>query len=235
MTIVDHLFFLAVAVAYPIASYFSFQKLLRRIEAGETISPVYLYNMTLRSHWLLFGVAIAIWAASQRSWAELGFGFQLDGPFLIGLALTLAALVGLAMQLRRLTGACAKDIDTVRRQLGRIEFMFPRNGNELNRFYGLSITAGIVEETLWRGFLFWYLGHFMPLWGAAVVSSVGFGLAHMYQGARNVPQVILVGGVLSALYLITGSLWLPILLHAVFDMVQGRVVYRVMRQAPAAA
>jgi membrane protease YdiL (CAAX protease family) len=235
MTIIDHLFFLAIAVAFPIASYSSFQKLLRRIEAGEKISRAYIYNMTLRSHWLLFGIAIAIWAASGRSWASLGFGLELDIPFLIGIALTLAVLAGLAVQLRRLADASEKDIDSYRQRLGRLEFMFPRNGNELNRFYGLSMTAGIVEETLWRGFLFWYLGHFIPLWGAAIVSSVGFGLAHLYQGVRNVPQIILVGGALSALYLITGSLWLPILLHAVFDMVQGQVVYRIARRAPAAA
>ncbi len=39
-----------------------------------------------------------------------------------------------------------------------------------------------VEEVLWRGFLILYLSQFMPVWVAAVVSGVSFGLAHAYQG-----------------------------------------------------
>ncbi|MDH3621296.1 MAG: CPBP family intramembrane metalloprotease, partial [Gammaproteobacteria bacterium] len=100
--------------------------------------------------------------------------------------------------------------------------------------YGLSVTAGIVEEALWRGFLFWYLGHFMPLWAAAIVSAVGFGIAHAYQGMENVPRIILVGGVFAGLFLLTGSLWLPIILHAIVDLLQGRAVYGMLRRtAPA--
>jgi membrane protease YdiL (CAAX protease family) len=88
-----------------------------------------------------------------------------------------------------------------------------------------------VEETLWRGYMFWYLGHLMPLWAAAIVTSVVFGFGHIYQGIANVPKIILVGGVFAGLYLLTGSLWLPILLHAVFDAVQGRAVCRLLSNA----
>ena len=69
----------------------------------------------------------------------------------------------------------------------------------------------------------------MPLWAAAIVSAIGFGLAHAYQGAANVPKITLVGAVFAVLYYITGSLWLPMILHAVFDMLQGRTVYELLR------
>ena len=95
----------------------------------------------------------------------------------------------------------------------------------------VSATAGIVEETIWRGFMFWYLGHVMPLWAAAIVTSVVFGFGHIYQGVANVPKVALVGGVFAGLYLLTGSVWLPIVLHAVFDAVQGKAVYRLLSSA----
>ena len=107
--------------------------------------------------------------------------------------------------------------------------MMPLNGSELARFNMLSLTAGIVEETLWRGFLFWYLGHVMPLWTAAIISAVGFGLAHSYQGLANIPRVAMIGAVFSGLYLLTGSLWLPIILHAAVDLLQGRMAYEVLR------
>jgi membrane protease YdiL (CAAX protease family) len=130
-----------------------------------------------------------------------------------------------------LDSATEKTRESVRRQIGELEAMMPRNNKELGRFYAVSATAGIVEETLWRGYMFWYLGHTMPLWAAAIVTSVIFGFGHIYQGIANVPKITLVGGVFAGLYLLTGSLWLPMLLHAVFDAVQGRAVSRLLSSA----
>ena len=228
MTILDHVFFLALAVAYPIASYISFKRLLRRIAAGQVVGPTEIYKSTLISHWALFGMALAIWLATGRSWVALGFGWEVDTGFLVGLALTAAAIVVMVRQYGSLDSATEKTRDSLRRQIGDLEFMMPRNNSELGRFYSVSVTAGIVEETLWRGYMFWYLGHVMPLWAAAIVTSVVFGFGHIYQGVANVPKITLVGGVFAGLYLLTGSLWLPMLLHAVFDAVQGRADCRLL-------
>ena len=233
MTVIDHIFFLALAVAYPIASYISFKRLLRRIAAGQVVGPTQIYHSTLISHWTMFGMAIAIWLATDRSWAALGFGWNVDTGFLLGLALTAAAIVVMMRQYGGLDNASEKTRESLRRQIGDLEFMMPRNNTELGRFYAVSATAGIVEETLWRGYMFWYLGHIMPLWAAAIVTSVIFGFGHIYQGVANVPKIILVGGVFAGLYLLTGSLWLPMLLHAVFDAVQGRAVCRLLSRASA--
>lgn len=233
MTIIDHLFFLALAVAYPVASYISFKRLLRRIAAGQVVGPTEIYKSTLISHWTLFGMTLAIWLATSRSWAALGFGSDIDAGFLLGLALTAAAIVVMMRQYGGLDDASEKTRESLRRQIGDLEFMMPRNNAELRRFYAVSATAGIVEETLWRGYMFWYLGHVMPLWTAAIVTAVVFGFGHIYQGVANVPKITLVGGVFAGLYLLTGSLWLPMLLHAVFDAVQGRAVCRLLSSASA--
>ena len=42
-------------------------------------------------------------------------------------------------------------------EIGELSFLIPQNDGEMARFNMLSLTAGIVEETLWRGFLVWYL------------------------------------------------------------------------------
>ncbi|MDH5455816.1 MAG: hypothetical protein OEY37_07065, partial [Gammaproteobacteria bacterium] len=81
MTIVDHLFFLLIAVAAPVVGYFSFQRLLRRVKAGENISPAHLYKFTMASHWSLFALLLLWWAASGRAWRELGFGLEFDTRF----------------------------------------------------------------------------------------------------------------------------------------------------------
>jgi membrane protease YdiL (CAAX protease family) len=181
----------------------------------------------------LFGVALAIWLATGRSWVALGFGWDIDTGFLLGLALTATAIVVMMRQYGSLDNASEKTRESLRRQIGDLEFMMPRNSAELGRFYAVSATAGIVEETLWRGYMFWYLGHIMPLGAAAIVTSVVFGFGHIYQGVANVPKIILLGGIFAGLYLLTGSLWLPMLLHAVFDAVQGKAVCRLLSSASA--
>ena len=224
MTIVDHLYFLLIAIAAPVVGYISFQRLLRRIRAGATISPAHLYKFTMMSHWALFALLLALWAASGRAWADLGFGFEFNTRFIVGTALTAGMIVVFMLQLRLIDRANEED-------LGNLQFLFPRTRGELRGFYGLSVTAGIVEEALWRGFLFWYLGHFMPLWAAAIVSAVGFGFAHAYQGLAAVPRIMLVGLVFAGLYLLTGSLWLPMILHALVDLLQGRAVYGMLQRS----
>jgi len=55
-----------------------------------------------------------------------------------------------------------------------------------------------------------------------VVSAVVFGVAHLYLGwGVGVLRATAVGGVLGVAYLLTGSLWVPIALHAIVDVTSG--------------
>jgi membrane protease YdiL (CAAX protease family) len=226
----DVSFVFVFAVIYPIAGFIGFRRLLRRIAAGFPVNRSYLYLNTIVWHWVLFALAIIVWSRSGRPWSALGFQATLDTGFIIAAALTLAGIVFLTRQLRQLTAAEQSDLDQIYRQLGQASLLIPRDAAELSRFNILSITAGIVEETLWRGYLIWYLGSFMPLWTAAVISAAGFGIAHAYQGIDNLPRIVLVGGILAGLYLLSGSLWLPMTLHAAIDLLQGRLGYEVLRR-----
>ncbi len=234
MTVIDHGLFFCLAVAYPTASIISFRRLLRRGAAGEIVRPSEIYRSTAIGHWAVFSLTLVIWLVTGRSWEALGFSWALDAGFVAGLALTVATILVLLRQYGRLAAAGDKTRESLLEQLGDLSILLPRNDRELGQFYAVSATAGIVEETIWRGYMFWYLGQFMPLWAAALVSTVFFGLGHSYQGLDNVPRVTLVGGVFAALYLLTGSLWLPMLLHAVFDAIQGRAAYGVISNAPVA-
>ena len=229
MTFIDHLLFLIIAIVFPISSYFSYMALLRRVDAGEQVDRTKLYMQTAAGHWVLFGATMALWIGADRSWEALGFGWQTDKLFFAGVALTLVVIGFLWGQARQVSNSNAKDLARFRQQFGRADLLVPRNGNELGRFYGLALTAGIVEEVLWRGFLIWYLGYFMPLWAAAVLSTVGFGVAHSYQGVANVPKITIVGAAFTGIYLLTGSLWIPMILHTVIDVIQGKLGYEVVR------
>ena len=230
MTLIDHLFFLLVAVIHPTAGYFSFHRLLRRAAAGAVISPARLYLGTITSHWLLFAMAIALWAGLGRPWSDLGVSADLDGGFAAGMLLTTIGFLLLGMQLKEAQKAPVEELQELRDGLGSLEIILPRDRRELRLFYGLSLTAGIVEEVLWRGFLIWYLATWMPVWAAALIRAAGFGFAHAYQGPANLPRLMLVGAVFSGLYLLSGSLWLPIVLHTAIDVFQGRVAYTVIQR-----
>ena len=228
MTVLDHTFIFVIAIVYPTVSFISFRRLLKQIAAGERVDRSELYRNTMISHWTLFFVCMAIWTFAARPWPSMGFGLQFDLWFAVASVLTILGVVALVIQLRKVNAAPQDELGKYRARFGDLSIMLPRNGNELARFYGLSITAGIVEEVLWRGFLIWYLSQFMPLWGAALVSAIAFGLAHAYQGLVHLPPLIMAGLVFSALFVISGSVWLPIILHAAVDILQGRLAYGVM-------
>lgn len=228
MTLLDHGLVFIIAIVYPIAGLFGFRRLLRRVAAGASVNRSQLYRNTMIGHWTLLFMCLALWAGAARPWSALGLGLQLDLRFALGLVLTVLGIVVLLMQVREVKSATQEQLDGIRKRFGKLALIIPHNGSELARFYGLSITAGIVEEILWRGFLIWYLDQFMPLWAAAVVSTIGFGLAHAYQGLAHLPQLTAVGAAFAGLYLLTGSIWLPVILHAAVDVLQGRLAYDVI-------
>ncbi len=112
-----------------------------------------------------------------------------------------------------------------------VRVILPTNARESRAFAALAVTAGICEEVLYRGYLLYYLRLWLP--GAAAVGAaiVVFGLAHAYQGARGILLTMLAGGAAMALYLLTGSLVAPMVLHATVDLANGFMAYRSLSTA----
>lgn len=116
--------------------------------------------------------------------------------------------------------------------------LLPRSAGERRLFTVVGVTAGVCEEWLYRGF---FLAVVSALAGGlstgllVVVAAVAFGLAHAYQGRIGILTTGLLGGVMAALYLQTGSLLLPVLLHAAIDLRFLLVPSRVLPAGRAAA
>jgi membrane protease YdiL (CAAX protease family) len=231
ITLADHVFALIVAIGHPYAGYVSFQRLLARIVSGERVRKTALYAASAATQWLLFALCLLLWLASGRDWAALGFSLQIAAGFLPALLITGAAFVFLILQLRQVMRESPSKLAKLTESLGNVSVILPSSRRELAGFYGLSVTAGIVEETVWRGFMLWYLDALLPLWAAASIAAIGFGLAHAYQGKENLVKVTFVGSVFVLLYLLCGTLWLPMLLHAAVDILQGRTAYEVLTRA----
>jgi uncharacterized protein len=79
----------------------------------------------------------------------------------------------------------------------------------------------ISEELLYRGFLFCYLALWFPHINrleCALVSSLIFGMGHLYQGWKGILSTGLGGLVLAGFYVLTGNLLLPMVVHAATNL-----------------
>jgi membrane protease YdiL (CAAX protease family) len=105
--------------------------------------------------------------------------------------------------------------------LKSFSYFFPATWTERRWWVVVSITAGLCEETLFRGFMLHYL-HVFPwtlnLTLVLLISSVIFGLNHLYQGAAGVAASAIVGFLFGLLFLLTENLLLPVILHGVMDL-----------------
>jgi membrane protease YdiL (CAAX protease family) len=107
--------------------------------------------------------------------------------------------------------------------LGRsMQYMLPRGGAEIALWIALSITAGICEETVFRGYL---QLQFMALTKSApagiLLSATVFGAAHAYQGFRRVILVALYGVMFGILAYWRGSVRPGMIAHAWHDSFLG--------------
>lgn len=83
---------------------------------------------------------------------------------------------------------------------------------------GAMAFVGFYEEVLARGFLLTRSRTLMGgIWGPVLLSSLLFGVGHLYQGSLGVVQTALVGVVFARLALHWGTLWPVILAHAALN------------------
>lgn len=137
---------------------------------------------------------------------------------LIAVGFWITAMITLSLLARGLNLA-GGNLDEVRRQLG---FLVPRGGREVALWIALSITAGICEETIFRGYL---QRQFAALAGNAWIGIAGsalvFGMAHGYEGARRMLLVGIYGAMFGLLADLRRSLRPGMMAHAFHDALMG--------------
>lgn len=115
-----------------------------------------------------------------------------------------------------------------------VDYLMPRSTAEKIAFTGLSISSGIAEELVFRSFLIAALYQATGSMSAAVFISVAsFAVSHAYQGVLGVLRVASLGLVLTAPFLLTGSVYPSIVAHAAFDLLVGLVLADWLREGAA--
>ncbi len=225
---------LILAVFEPMIGTWSFQRLLRWVEEGRTDARTRTYNWVLYNQWgLVLGLS-CWWAIMGRGLAPLGLVPTASGWQWLAIGIGLVAVVLQLWNMFRVVGNTDQLAET-RKQAGDLCGLSPQNPTEDRRWVLVSITAGVCEEFVYRGVLLGVLIPAIGLWPAVGLSSLIFGLGHVYQGLAGVLKTGLIGLVFAILTVYSGSLFVAILLHAVVDITSGRIMSAALRATPPSA
>lgn len=220
----DHLLAALLVLLLPPRAHISFRALRLADPEQRPALRRRTYIAAGLSQWILCGLLAMYWARMQRPWSSLGL-IPVLSPGAIGVGFGVVVVV-IVMLSRWRAGGQEAAVERARERLAFAEPMMPHTRGELALFRGLSITAGVCEELLFRGFLIWYFGHYTGVIQAALLSSLVFGIGHAYQGPRGIGVTAMLGAFLSGAYLLAGSLLLPMLIHALMDLYAGWIGFR---------
>ena len=107
--------------------------------------------------------------------------------------------------------------DGLLKQFDEVKFILPTTLVQYQWTTALSCVAGVCEEIIYRGFIFWQLGQFMHWSVAVLLTNLSFALSHYGSKIKNMTNAFGLGLIFSGAYMLTGSLWLPIFLHIAVD------------------
>lgn len=224
--VIQHLLFVMLLLLAPAWDFYDTSRLKRDPTSARKIR----YYRTLCT-WLWISTAIAIASVGFRSSFIINptpaeIPWLVKHAWVVYLVEAVIALF-LAVMLLPLVIVIRKKIRKQPRTyssaaaLESMSYFLPATRAERRWYVLLCISAGICEEILFRGFLLRYL-HIFPwtlnLTLALLIAAVIFGLQHLYQGAGGAASSVIIGFLFSLLFLLSGSLLLPMIFHAVMDL-----------------
>jgi len=220
-------------VGEPFVGYVLHRRFEGRLRADPAARRSF-YQRLLVLEWGLAAVTLVVWlAAPDVGAAEVGLRLpSAPGPVTLLVVVALLVLAVVSVRALRSGALAGPPPDVLRRTRpgdarhaeppGHAALaLLPRSWGERRLFALVGVTAGVCEEWLYRGFLLAVVAALapgLPAVALVLVAGVAFGLAHAYQGLAGVLTTGVLGALLAGVYLSTGSLLLPVLLHAAIDL-----------------
>lgn len=166
--------------------------------------------------WRSIGIGQYIFPRPAIGWKEVALGFATLGLFLA------------FMYPQWKNGAITRREKTYR--------AMPATSAELPMWFAISLSAGIVEEIVYRGVLLQILWYWFGSWWIAVlVCALAFALGHSIQGPKNILIIFVMSIVFHALVRYTSSLYIAMAVHAIYDAIAGLVYVSFYKRYPAQA
>lgn len=184
--------------------------------AGSHTPPATRHQPPSVAHAVVFesGVlALAIgvgWVVSVDPFAGLAFRLDHLG---VGLAATVPPVVALWLLERSTASAVVEFRRMVEELVGPLFADAP-----VTHVVALALMAGVAEEALFRGVVQGGLTGLTGWLPALLIASVLFGVVHWLSGLYALLAGV-VGLYLGGLYLLTGNLLVPIVVHVLYDVV----------------
>lgn len=174
------------------------------------------WSRSNRHKWLATAVLVPIVVLGDIDLRDVGVRWPdtwwSTGVLLVGVAIG-GGLILLRMQ-------WVSQRARLRRVIGPFVELVPRRG-ERAQFVWLAVTAGVTEELLFRAFGLSYVHWLWPDLSsdaAVLVTATAFGLAHLYQGWKNVLLTGLLGVAFAGLVIETRSVLPAIVVHILVDL-----------------
>lgn len=188
-------------------------RLVERMPEDDDREAVYLSSAF--TVWTL--AALAMLAARFSGLDRGDLWLHAPDPGLLAAATAATTAAGLALM------ALARLVRVPETPL--IRFLLPRSGSEKIAFAGLSVSAGIAEELVFRAFLIAALLQAGAGTAAAIGISIAvFAISHAYQGIAGVVRVALLGALLTAPIFLVDSIYPAMIAHALLDLIAGLVL-----------
>jgi membrane protease YdiL (CAAX protease family) len=159
------------------------------------LNRVHMYERTMLTEWLGFAfVLFGIWFAGSPFATVLGERWHSIRDVVrdigLGVAFSIVSTLLLSMIGPHQRGGSDR----------AVQFLLPHGSFEMAVWVALSVSAGICEEVLYRGYLqrqFMALTRSVP--AGILLSGAMFGLVHSYQGLRWAVVIGLEGSMLGAM------------------------------------
>jgi membrane protease YdiL (CAAX protease family) len=209
---------------------------MRRLLAKPELTSrdrISLYASTILLQWLILAVVAVVCA--RRSVGPDELGLAAVDPWRIAwvtVALTGIFCMNQVFGIRKITSLPPAKRGSL---FAISEKIMPRNRIESLAYAALACTAGVSEEFIYRGFVFMAFLRMAVNYGspngiAAVLSSVWFSLAHLYQGRRGIITTFVVGMVFALVRIWAASLIPAVVAHAGMDLTIGICASKFLRK-----
>ncbi|WP_187264936.1 CPBP family intramembrane glutamic endopeptidase [Homoserinibacter sp. GY 40078] len=133
----------------------------------------------------------------------------------VAIVVGVAAVALLVVPVLLLGGTSLDDVPKV----GDIGALLPRTRGELPYGTGLAVSAGVFEELMFRlalpALLFGLLGDGLL---SFLLATLLFGALHLYQKAVGMIVATVLGAIFALLYIVSGTILLPIVVHVLVDL-----------------
>jgi hypothetical protein len=207
----------------------SSQPLERPVAALRGFGPVGIAAVIviiLAPGMLLRALLVLLWAWwSGTPWGDIGFRRPRSWQSVVALGVPFGIAFKLVMKALVMPLFGAPPVNPVYHYLAGNLVALP------GILFTMIFVAGFGEETVFRGYLFERLGRLLGRGARAraaiVVLTAGlFSLLHYAdQGPAGVEQAMITGLAFGTLFVVTGNLWMPMVVHAVFDLTAVALIF----------